>query len=145
MTPVGDTLGGWFEDGAVFRTLREDVVPRLRTYPSVMVWLPTCGTGEWAYQLAIVLREEGLGARFRIYATDAPVDGARESARQGCMSIDDVAGAAGAYLRSGGRSTLDESAFFARGTSLSFVPSCENASRSFTMTLRRMPRSTNSS
>jgi chemotaxis protein methyltransferase CheR len=118
MTGETNTLGGWFEDEALFRTLRDDVVPRLRTYPSVMVWLPACGAGAFAYQLAIVLREEGLAARCRIYATDTS-DAALEHARGGVYPIGEVAGAADAYLRSGGRSTLDE--YFRREGDLAVI------------------------
>lgn len=59
-----------FTDVEWARTLRRDVVPRLRTYPSVNIWHPGCGTGADVYTTAIVLREEGLLDRARIYATD---------------------------------------------------------------------------
>jgi chemotaxis protein methyltransferase CheR len=59
-----------FSDVEWARTLRHEVVPRLKTYPSVNVWHPGCGTGVDVYTTAIVLREEGLLDRTRIYATD---------------------------------------------------------------------------
>jgi len=59
-----------FTDVEWARTLRHDVVPRLRTYPSVNIWHPGCGLGADVYTTAIVLREEGLLDRVRIYATD---------------------------------------------------------------------------
>ncbi|HEU5055146.1 MAG TPA: CheR family methyltransferase [Kofleriaceae bacterium] len=59
-----------FTDVEWARALRRDVVPRLRTYPSVNIWHPGCGTGAEVYTTAIVLREEGLLERARIYATD---------------------------------------------------------------------------
>jgi chemotaxis protein methyltransferase CheR len=59
-----------FADPAWALVLRREVVPRLRTYPSVNVWHPGCGTGADVYTTAIVLREEGLLDRARIYATD---------------------------------------------------------------------------
>ena len=49
-----------FRDPSYFRSLREQVVPLLRTYPSLKVWVAGCSTGEEAYSLAILLREEGL-------------------------------------------------------------------------------------
>ena len=49
-----------FRDPAYFRALRETVVPLLRTYPSLKVWVAGCSTGEEVYSLAILLREEGL-------------------------------------------------------------------------------------
>src|SRR5688572_2507501 len=59
-----------FTDVEWARALRRDVVPRLRTYPSVNIWHPGCGTGAEVFATAIVLREEGLLKRVRIYATD---------------------------------------------------------------------------
>lgn len=59
-----------FADVEWARALRRDVVPRLKTYPSVNIWHPGCGTGADVYTTAIVLREEGLLDRARIYATD---------------------------------------------------------------------------
>lgn len=59
-----------FRDPAYFRAIRTDLVPVLRTYPSLKVWVAGCSTGEEAYSLAILLREEGLLDRALIYATD---------------------------------------------------------------------------
>ena len=67
-----------FRDPAYFRALREQVVPLLRTYPSLKVWVAGCSTGEEVYSLAILLREEGLLARTLIYATDINPAGAAE-------------------------------------------------------------------
>jgi chemotaxis protein methyltransferase CheR len=60
-----------FRHPRFFRVLREQVAPLLRTYPSINVWCAGCSTGEPAYATAIVLQEEGLAAKSRIYATDA--------------------------------------------------------------------------
>jgi chemotaxis protein methyltransferase CheR len=59
-----------FRDPNFFRVFRERVVPELRTYPSVRVWIAGCSTGEELYSFAIVLREEGLLDRTTLYATD---------------------------------------------------------------------------
>src|SRR6185312_1328931 len=59
-----------FRDPAYFRALREQVVPLLRTYPSLKVWVAGCSTGEEVYSMAILLQEEGLLERSLIYATD---------------------------------------------------------------------------
>ena len=53
-----------FRDPAYFRSLREQVVPLLRTYPSLKIWVAGCSTGEEVYSLAILLREEGLLGRY---------------------------------------------------------------------------------
>jgi chemotaxis protein methyltransferase CheR len=59
-----------FRDPAFFKAVREQVVPHLKTYPFVKIWHAGCSTGEEAYSMAILLLEEGLKGRFRIYATD---------------------------------------------------------------------------
>ncbi|MDR4478961.1 MAG: CheR family methyltransferase [Nitrospira sp.] len=59
-----------FRDPGYFRALREQVVPHLRTYPSLKVWVAGCSSGEELYSLAILFREEGLESRTMFYATD---------------------------------------------------------------------------
>src|SRR5262245_5399635 len=49
-----------FRDPEYFLALRREVVPLLRTYPSLKIWVAGCSTGEEVYSLAILLREEGL-------------------------------------------------------------------------------------
>jgi chemotaxis protein methyltransferase CheR len=83
------------------------VVPLLRTYPSLKVWVAGCSTGEEAYSLAILLREEGLLARTLIYATDINPRRLRE-AEAGVYAIDRVAGFTENHRRSGARSSLSD-------------------------------------
>jgi len=59
-----------FRDPSFFVAFREHVVPLLRTYPFIRVWNAGCSTGEETYSFAILLEEEGLYERSRIYATD---------------------------------------------------------------------------
>src|SRR5688572_6292617 len=59
-----------FRDPEFFRLFREQVVPRLRTYPAIRIWVAGCATGEEVYSLAVLLDEEELLERSRIYATD---------------------------------------------------------------------------
>ncbi len=59
-----------FRDPEHFRSVRQNLVPFLRTYPSLKVWIAGCSTGEEVYSLAILLREEKLLQRTLIYATD---------------------------------------------------------------------------
>lgn len=59
-----------FRDPAFFKAVREQVVPFLKTYPFVKIWHAGCATGEEAYSMAILLNEEGMAGRYRMYATD---------------------------------------------------------------------------
>lgn len=59
-----------FRDPGYFRALREQVLPHLRTYPSLKIWVAGCSTGEEVYSLAVLLQEAGLLERTLIYATD---------------------------------------------------------------------------
>jgi chemotaxis protein methyltransferase CheR len=59
-----------FRDPSFYLTFRQRVVPLLRTYPTVQIWVAGCSTGEEVYSLAILLQEENLYNKCRIYATD---------------------------------------------------------------------------
>ena len=63
-----------FRDPTYFRAIREKVVPHLRTYPSLKVWVAGCSDGEELYSLVILFREEGLEERTLFYATDINQD-----------------------------------------------------------------------
>ena len=64
------TVTEMFRDQDFYRSLRENVIPILRTYPFIKIWHAGCATGEEAYSMAIILQEEGLYDRATIYATD---------------------------------------------------------------------------
>jgi len=68
-----------FSDAAFYRVLRMKVVPYLRTYPFIRVWHVGCSTGEDVYSMAILLQEEGLYQRSRIYATDLSEEAIRQA------------------------------------------------------------------
>ena len=101
--PVSDM----FRDPAYFKALRETVVPVLRTYPSLKVWVAGCSTGEEVYSLAILLREEGLLSRTIIYATDINPE-TLQKAEAGVYEVDRVAGFTDNHRQSGARSSLSE-------------------------------------
>ncbi|MDB6100380.1 MAG: chemotaxis protein CheR [Gammaproteobacteria bacterium] len=96
-----------FRDPGYFRSLRHTVVPLLRTYPSLKVWVAGCGTGEEVYSLAILLREEGLLARTLIYATDINPH-TLQKATAGVYDVERIAGFTEAHRKSGGSSSLSD-------------------------------------
>lgn len=101
--PVSDM----FRDPSYFRALRELVVPVLRTYPSLKVWVAGCSTGEEVYSLAILLREEGLLTRTLIYATDINQHSLQKAAA-GVYDASRVAGFTEAHRKSGGTTSLSD-------------------------------------
>lgn len=59
-----------FRDPSFYSTLRQEILPRLGTYPFIRVWIAGCSTGEEAYSVAIFLKELNLLHKSLIYATD---------------------------------------------------------------------------
>jgi chemotaxis protein methyltransferase CheR len=90
-----------FRDPDYFAALRTQVVPLLKTYPSVKVWVAGCSTGEEVYSLAIVLHEEGLLERTMIYATDINPQ-SLEAARRGVFPLDRMRLYTENYQKAGG-------------------------------------------
>ena len=96
-----------FRDPSYFRALREEVVPLLRTYPSLKIWVAGCSAGEEVYSLAILLREEGLLERTLIYATDINPHALR-AAEAGVYDMERVAAFTANHARSGARTSLSD-------------------------------------
>lgn len=96
-----------FRDPEYFRAIREKVVPHLRTYPSLKVWIAGCSEGEELYSFVILFREEGLEDRTIFYATDINHD-ALQAAEAGIYAVDRVQAFTENHRRSGGRSSLSD-------------------------------------
>jgi len=96
-----------FRDPSYFRSLREKVIPHLKTYPSLKVWIAGCSAGEELYSLAILFREEGLESRTIFYATDIN-SGALEKAEAGVYDLDRISLFTENHRRSGGKSSLSD-------------------------------------
>lgn len=96
-----------FRDPTFFLALRQQVIPHLRTYASVKVWIAGCSTGEEVYSLAILLREEGLLERSLIYATDIN-PASLDKARQGIYALGSIRGHTANYQQSGGRQAFTD-------------------------------------
>ena len=94
-----------YRDPAFFQALRAEVVPVLRTYPSIRVWVAGCSTGEEVYALAILLREEGLLDRTLLYASDINPH-ALQAARDGIYPLARLPQFSDSYRAGGGHSSL---------------------------------------
>lgn len=96
-----------FRDPSFFCAVRGAVVPLLRSYPYVRIWHAGCATGEEVYSMAILLEEEGLYERCRIYATDMNEAVVRR-AQAGIYPIDVMQEYTANYLRSGARGQFSD-------------------------------------
>jgi chemotaxis protein methyltransferase CheR len=96
-----------FRDPTYFRTIRERVVPHLRTYPSLKIWIAGCSAGEELYSFVILFREEGLEDRTLFYATDINQD-ALTRAETGVYDLDRIKMFTENHRQSGGKSSLSD-------------------------------------
>jgi len=96
-----------FRDPSYFRALREQVIPHLRTYPSLKVWVAGCSNGEELYSLSILFREEGLDTRTLFYATDIN-PAALQAAEAGIYPLDLIRTFTENHQKSGARSSLSD-------------------------------------
>lgn len=96
-----------FRDPEYFKALRTDVIPVLRTYPSLKIWVAGCSAGEEVYSLAILLHEEGLLERTLIYATDINPHALR-AAEAGVFDVSRVAAFTANHAGSGALSSLSD-------------------------------------
>jgi len=96
-----------FRDPGYFRALREKVVPHLRTWPSLKVWIAGCANGEEFYSLAILFREEGLEDRTIFYCTDIS-PAALAKAEAGIFDLGRIPQFTENHRLSGGHSSLSD-------------------------------------
>jgi chemotaxis protein methyltransferase CheR len=96
-----------FRDPPFFSAFRDEVVPLLRTYPSLKIWVAGCAEGEEVYALAIALREEGLLERTLIYASDISAQ-ALQRAEAGIYALDRIALFSENYVAAGGHASLSD-------------------------------------
>jgi chemotaxis protein methyltransferase CheR len=94
-----------FRDPEVFLQLRREVVPLLASYPRINIWQVGCATGEEAYSLAILLREEGMERRTRIFSTDIN-DAALAQAEEGIFPAEKLKEYTQNYFKAGGTRSL---------------------------------------
>lgn len=96
-----------FRDPTYFKALREKVLPHLRTYPSLKVWIAGSSTGEEVYSMAILFKEEGLYDRTLFYATDINPE-ALAAAEAGVYAVDRIRRFTENHQKAGGRSSLSD-------------------------------------
>ncbi len=119
LTTLSVAVTAIFRDPEFFLAFRRKVVPILRTYPFLRIWHAGCSTGEEVYSMAILLKEENLYDKCRIYATDLDTS-VLKRAKEGVFSLDSVTQYTGNYRVAGGTGELSDYYTAAYSNTLSF-------------------------
>ncbi len=90
-----------FRDPSFFKALRENVIPLLKKQPHIKIWHAGCATGEEIYSMAILLKEEGIYDKTRIFATDINQK-VIQTAKEGIYSIEGLKECTRNYKKAGG-------------------------------------------
>lgn len=90
-----------FRDPEFFQSFRTNVIPALRKIPFIRLWHAGCSTGEEVYSMAILLYEEGLYEKTRIYATDMS-EGVINNAKKGLYPVEKLKEYTANYQKGGG-------------------------------------------
>ena len=104
---ISVTVTEMFRDPVFYKSLRENVLKRLATYPFIKVWIAGCATGEEIYSIAILLQEEGLLNRSVIYATDINQK-SLQVARNAVYPVENMKAYTANYQKSGGTKSFSE-------------------------------------
>jgi chemotaxis protein methyltransferase CheR len=107
LTDMSVTVTEMFRDPWVFKKIRETVIPKLRTYSRINIWHAGCATGAEVYSMAILLLEEGLLDRCRIYATDYN-NKSLSSAKKAIFPINLMRAYTDNYIEAGGKSSFSD-------------------------------------
>ena len=91
-----------FRDPIYFKAMREQVIPHLKTYPSLKIWVAGCSHGEEFYSLAILFKEEGLFDKTIFYCTDISKE-ALDTAQNGIFDISKIQEFTKNYQNAGGK------------------------------------------
>jgi chemotaxis protein methyltransferase CheR len=96
-----------FRDPDFFKALREEVIPLLKDLPEIRIWHAGCSTGEEVYSMAILIEEEGLADRTKIYATDMN-ETVLKKAQSGTMPLHKMQAYTKNYILAGGKKSFSE-------------------------------------
>jgi chemotaxis protein methyltransferase CheR len=96
-----------YRDPSFFQSFREEVIPLLRTYPSIRIWHAGCSTGEEVFSMAILLYEEGLYDCAKIYATDINPE-VLKVAKSGLFPLENMRKYTNNYMASGGKEAFSD-------------------------------------
>ncbi|KPA18115.1 chemotaxis protein methyltransferase CheR [Candidatus Magnetomorum sp. HK-1] len=95
-------VSGFFRDPKFFAFFRQRIVPILKTYPFIRIWFAGCSSGEEVYSFAILLHEEDIYKRCKLYATDINMLGLKRAERA-IYQIGDIKKYTQNYIKAGGK------------------------------------------
>ena len=96
-----------YRNPSFFVAFRNEVIPLLRELPEIRIWHAGCATGEEVYSMAILIEEEGLTEKTRIYATDIN-EKAITAAKKGAFPLKKMQQYTKNYLKAGGKKAFSE-------------------------------------
>ncbi|MBI0577243.1 protein-glutamate O-methyltransferase CheR [Neobacillus cucumis] len=96
-----------FRDPTFFKSFRTKIIPIIKHYPEIRIWHVGCSSGEEVYSMAILLHEEGIYEKTKIYATDIN-HLILEKAKQGTFPLDVMKLYTKNYLEAGGKRAFSE-------------------------------------
>lgn len=97
----------FFRDPWVWRQIREQLLPRLASFPLLNIWQVGCGHGQETYTLSLLLHEAGLLKKTRMIATDINSD-FLEAAARGRWSSRNLPQWRENYRQAGGTADFDD-------------------------------------
>lgn len=96
-----------FRNPEFFKAFREKVIPELKELPEIRIWHAGCATGEEVYSMAILMEEEGLSHKAKLYATDMN-ETVLNKARSGILPLSKMRTYTKNYMSSGGTRAFSE-------------------------------------
>ncbi len=96
-----------FRDPTVYKKIRQDLMPFLKTYAFIKVWHAGCSAGQEVYSMSILLEEEGMKHRSQIYATDFN-ELILEKAKTGLYPLEVMKTYTSNYQKSGGKNDFSD-------------------------------------
>lgn len=96
-----------FRDPELYLAIRKKVIPLLKTYPFIRIWHAGCSSGEEVYSMAILLAEEGLADKVKLYATDMN-EAIVQKAKDGIFKMERMQEYTSNYIKAGGTRSFSE-------------------------------------
>ncbi|MET3291905.1 UNVERIFIED_CONTAM: chemotaxis protein methyltransferase CheR [Brevibacillus sp. OAP136] len=109
-----------FRDPGFFLSFRQNVVPALRELPFIRIWHAGCSTGQEVFSMAILLHEEGLLQKTRLYGTDMS-EQVLKRAKIGSFPIEKMKLYTKNYMQAGGTRAFSEY-YSVKNDTVSFEP-----------------------